>query len=312
MKGRYYFAKRTRDDVQRGIDYFQQATILDPHFALAYARMAEAYNQLPSYPYRSPGESFPRAIAAAKRALEIDPALAEAHTALANSLAVYEWNWNEAEREFKRALDLDPNSAAAHFRYGQLYLTPMGRPDEAIAEVKRALELEPLDLTMGAVLSGVYVAARQYDQAVDQAQRTLDLEPTFPLGRWMLGQAYISKGMYGEASGLSDKSLQNDPTNQSMLRNAGYVFARTGRRAEAEDIIRRFKEIARTQYVMSSYVASIYAALGDKDKAFAELDKAAAEHDWNLHRLNVDPFIDPLRDDPRFAALVKKVGLERR
>jgi len=264
---------------------------------------------MPVYPYLSPKEAIPQAKAAAQRALEIDPALAEAHTALANSLADFDWNWVEAEREFKRALALNPNDSGTHWRYGMYYLMPVGRSDEAIAEVKRALELEPLDLTAGSVLSWAYFAARQYDRALDQAQKIFELEANFPLGRRMLSQAYSSKGMYAEAIALNEKSLQTDPTNQLFLRFAGYAYAKSGRRREAEEMIKRFKDIAKTRYVMSYYVASIYAALGDKDKAFAELENSFAEHDWELHRLKVDPLMDPLRDDPRFKWMLKRMNL---
>jgi TolB-like protein/Flp pilus assembly protein TadD len=309
LKGRYHFAKRTRDDILKAIDYFQQAIKLDPNFALAYARIAEAYNQMPAYPYLSPKEGFPQAKAAARRALEIDQTLAEAHTALANSLAVYDWNWAEAEREFKRALELDPNSAATHFRYGQAYLIALGRSDEAIAEMKRALEIEPLDLNMSLNLAWGYMFARQYDQALDQAQKAYDLEPNYVLGRYVLGQVYIANGMYTEAITLSEKSPQADSTIQFALQDAGYSYAKSGRRREAEEIIKRFKDIAKTRYVMSYWVASIYAALGDKDNAFAELEKAFAERDWSLHRLKVDPFMDPIRNDPRFKEMLKRLNL---
>jgi len=125
----------------------------------------------------------------------------------------------------------------------------------------------------------------------------------------MLSQAYSSKGMYGEAIALSEKSLQTDPTNQVFLRLAGYAYAKSGRRREAEEVIKKFKEIAKTQYVMSYRVASIYVVLGDKDKAFAELEAAFAERDWELHRLKIDPFMDPLRDDPRYKDLIRRMGL---
>ncbi|MEK6325194.1 MAG: protein kinase [Acidobacteriota bacterium] len=309
LKGRYHYAKRTKDDVLKSIDYYQQAIKLDPNFALAYARIADSYNAMPVYPYLSPKEAIPQAKAAAIRALEIDPTLAEAHTAFANSLADLDWNWVEAEREFKRALELNPNDSGTHWRYGMYYLMPLGRTDEAIAEIKRGLELEPLDLTAGSVLSWAYFAARQYDQALDQAQKIFDLEPNFPLGRWTLSQAYICKGMYTEAIALNEQSLQTDPMNQVFLRFAGYAYAKSGRRHEAEEMIIRFKDIAKTQYVMSYRVANIYAALGDRDKAFAELEKAFAERDWELHRLKVDPLMDPLRDDPRFKEMLKRLNL---
>jgi serine/threonine protein kinase/Tfp pilus assembly protein PilF len=311
LKGCYHLAKKTKDDILKGIEYFQQAIKLDPNYALAYAGIADSYNATIVYPYLSPKEAIPQAKAAAQRALEIDPTLAEAHTALANSLAAFDWNWVEAEREFKRALELNPNDSGTHWRYGMYYLMPLGRSDEAIAEVKRAQELEPLDLTMGSVLSWAYMSARQYDRALDQAQKIFDLEPNFPLGRWILSQAYISKGMYADAIALNEKSLQTDPTNQVFLRFAGYAYTKSGRRREAEEVIKKFKDIAKTQYVMSYWIASIYAALGDKDKAFVELEKAFEERDWEFHRLKVDPFMDPLRDDPRFADLLKKVGLEK-
>jgi len=150
LKGRYHFGRRTRDDVNKAVESYQQAIRLDPNFALAYARIAEVYNQMPAYPYLSPKEAFPQAKSAATRALELDPNLSEAHTALANTLAFYDWNWPEAEREFKRAIELDQNSATAHFRYGQLYLAPNGFLHEAIGEMGRGLELEPLDVNMGA------------------------------------------------------------------------------------------------------------------------------------------------------------------
>ena len=309
LKGRYHFAKRTRDDILRGIGYFKQAISLDPNYALAHAAIADSYNAMPPYAYLSPKEANPQAKAAATRALEIDPTLAEAHTALANSLAVYDWNWVEAEREFKRALELNPNDSGTHWRYGMFYLMPMGRLDEAIAELKRALEQEPLSLNHGANLSGAYFYARQYDRALDQAKTTYGLEPNFVLGRWALSQAYIVNGMYEDAIALSEKALQTDPTNQAFLRFAGYANAKSGRRREAEEVIKKFKDIAKAQYVMSSRVAVIHVALGQKEKAFAELEESFADRDWELHRLKIDPFMDPLRADPRFKDLVRRMNL---
>jgi TolB-like protein/Tfp pilus assembly protein PilF len=309
LKGRYHFAKRTKEDILKGLDYYQQAIKLDPNYALAYAGIADSYNAMTAYPYLSPTEAIPQAKAAAKRALEIDPTLAEAHTALANSLAVYDWNWVEAEREFKRALELNPNDAGTHWRYGMFYLMPLGRSDNAIAEGKRAVELEPLNLNHGANLSGVYFYARQNERALAQAKQVFDLDPNFIVGRWALGQAYIAKGMHEEAIALYEQSLQTDPTNQGFLRFAGYAYAKSGRRHEAEEIINRFRDLAKTQYVMFYRIAHIYAALGDKDKAFGELEKAFENRDWELHRLKVDPLMDPLRDDRRFKEMLKRLNL---
>jgi serine/threonine protein kinase/Tfp pilus assembly protein PilF len=309
LRGRYSFAKRTKDEMLRAIEYFRQAIKLDPKFALAYARISETYGSMPAYPYLSPKEAFPQAKAAAQQALEIDPTLAEAHTFLAYSLVIYDWNWVEGERSFKRAIDLDPNNSAAHFRYGQVYLAPLGRVDEAVAEIKRGLELEPLDVNMGATLAWIDFVAGQNDKALEQAKKTYDLEPNHPIGRWMLSQAYILKGMYGEAISLDEQWLQTDPTNQFALRDAGIAYAKAGRRDKAEEMITRFQEIAKTQYVPTCRIASIYGALGDKDKAFEELQKAFEARDWELYRSNVDPYFSSLRDDPRFKEMPKRLNL---
>src|SRR5215471_2285479 len=309
MKGRYFFAKRTKDGIEQSINYYQQAIALDPNFALAYARIAEVYNQIPSYPYASPNDAIPKAKAAAQQALRIDPTLAEAHTALANSLAVYDWNADEAEREFKRAIELDPNSSDAHFRYGQLYLTPRGRFDEAIAEIKRAVDAEPLDIVMGAILSSTYLTAGQDQKALEQGTKVYELDPTHTFGRWNLSMIYIGQGRYAEAIALCEKSFQDDPTNQRILWNAGYAFAKLGRRDKAEEIINRFKDLSKTEYIPHCRIASIYGALGDKDKAFAELEQAFAARDWDLIHLSRNPLFADLRGEPRAKEMLKRLNL---
>lgn len=309
LKGRYSFAKRTKDDMLRAIEYFRQAIKLDPKFALAYARISEIYGSMPAYPYFSPKEAFPQAKAAAQQALEIDPTLAEAHTFLAYSLVIYDWNWVEAERSFKRAIELDPNNSAAHFRYGQVYLAPTGRVDEALAEIKRGLDLEPLDINMGATLSWAYFVVGQDDKALEQAKKTYDLDPGHPISRWILSQAYTNKGMYLEAISVSEQWLQTDPTNQFALRDAGIAYAKAGRRDKAEEMIGRFRDIAKTQYVPTCRLAAIYGALSEKDKAFEELNKAFEARDWELFRMNADTYWHPLRDDPRFKEMVKRLNL---
>ncbi len=309
LRGRHHLAKRTKDDILKGIAYFQQAIKLDPNFALAYARISDSYMSMPAYPYMPPKEAFPQAKAAALRAVEIDPGLAEGHTFLAMTLAIADWNWAEAEREFMRGIELDPNNAATHFRYGQIYLADMGRVDEAIVKVKHALEIEPLDLNMGANLAWLYLFARKNDLALEQARKVYEMEPTFPVGRWMLGETYALSGMYDESIAINEQTLKIDPTTQFALRNIGYAYAKSGRRREAEDILQRYKDLRKTQYVLSYRIASLYAALGDKDQAFAELDRAYEERDWQLQRIKVDPFLDTLRDDPRFKAILRRMNL---
>jgi tetratricopeptide (TPR) repeat protein len=293
----------------RSIEYYRQAINLDPNFALAYARIAEAYGSMPAYPYISPREAFPEAKAAAQRALEIDPTLAEAHTFLAYSLVIYDWNWTEAERSFKRAIELDPNNSSAHFRYGQIFLIPTGRLDEGLAEIKRGHDLEPLDMNMGTTLAWAYFITGQKDRALEQARKSYDQEPSHPLGKWILCQLYTESGMYAEATAIAEQWLQGDPTNQFAIRDGGMAYAKAGRRDKAEEMITKFRELAKTQYVPTCRIAAIYGALGEKDKAFAELDKSFEARDWELFRFNQDTYWNSLRDDPRFATFVKRLNL---
>src|SRR6266403_2882550 len=311
LKGLFHFANRTKEDVQKAIGYFQQATRLDPSFALAYVGISQSDSLMPSYSYLSPKEAFPQAKVAAQKALAIDPSLADAHGALATIFAAYDWNWVEAEREFKRAIELNPNVADIHYRYGLIYLIPAGRMDEAIREIKRALELEPLSIAMNANLAGAYMYARQNDRALEQARKTYDLEPNHITARVWLANVYESLGMYNEAIALSEQSLKNHMSDQYFLLYSGYAYAKTGRRDKAEDAIKKLRDLEKTEPVDSYTFAMLYVGLGDKDKAIIELEKSFNERGYYVPLLSVDPLMDPLRDDPRFAALIKRVGLPK-
>jgi len=306
LKGRFHFAKRTKEDLNKSIEIFEQAVKLDPKFALAYVGMAESWTVIPSFPYAAPSEVMPKAKAAVAKALELDPDLPEAHTVSAMIAATYDWDWAKAEREFKRALELDPNLSLTHYRYAWTYLSPMGRHDEAISEMKIAMEKEPLYLIQGANFAGVYMYARRFDEAIDQAKKTHDLDPNFAVATSWLCHTYNTKGMYSDALAIAEKSLDSDAP---LLPDAGYAYAKTGQREKALQIIERWKEGEKRKYVMNYWVAVTYAALGDKDNAFAELEKAYQAHDWFLQRLKVDPFIDILRDDPRYKNLLKRMNL---
>ncbi|MGQ0762505.1 MAG: TPR end-of-group domain-containing protein [Acidobacteriota bacterium] len=306
LKGRFHLAKRTKGDILRSIELFREAIKLDPNFALAYVGVADSFAVMPGYPYMSPAEAMPQAKAAVTKALELDPELPEAHTVAGNIASSYDWNWAEAERSFKRALELDPNLAIAHYRYGLNYLSLMGRHDEAIAEMKRVMELEPLSLIQGANYAGVLMYARQFDAALEQARKTYELDTSHVGVRIWMCHTLNAKGMYAESLSISEKSMQGD---FPISGPAGYAYAKSGQRQKADAVIARLKEVEKTRYVMNYWIAIIYAALGDKDAAFAELEKAYQRRDWFLQRLKIDPFMDSLRDDPRFKDLLKRMNL---
>src|SRR5258708_17988121 len=223
---------------------------------------------MPSFAYLSPTEAFPQPKAAAQKALEIDPLLADAHGALATTFAAYDWNWVEAEREFKRAIELNPNVADIHYRYGLIYLIPAGRTDEAIREIKRALELEPFSIAMNANLAGAYMYARQNDLALEQARKTFDLEPNHITARVWLANVYESLGMYNEAIALSEESIKGHLSDQYFLFYAGYAYAKTGRREKAEDAIKKLRDLEKTEPVDSSDFFVLYVGLDDQYKTF--------------------------------------------
>jgi TolB-like protein/Tfp pilus assembly protein PilF len=307
LKGRYHWSRRTKNDMDTAIDSYKKAIELDPNFALAYAATAEVYNSMGKQ-FVPSKDCIPLAKAAATRALEIDPMLAQAHSALADSLATYDWNWAESESHFKKALELDPNVSYTHLAYGISYLAAMGRRDEMVKESERAVELEPLDMLSKFVLVSIYSYDRESDKALTQARSAFDLDPNFPLGRALLGFALIENGKYDEAiSALGQVSPASPSISVVALAHA---YAKQGKRAETEQQISSLRTLANTRYIRPYFFASIYATLGDKDSAFAELEKSFAERDCYLGRITVDPFMDPLRDDPRFKSLMKRMNLE--
>jgi tetratricopeptide (TPR) repeat protein len=264
---------------------------------------------MPNYPYASPMEAFPKAKAAAEKAIALDPTLSEAHAALGNTLTSLDRNWPEAEREFKRAIELDPKSATAHYRYGAEYLHSMGRTREALAEVEKAMEIEPLDTHMVTNLARFYLYDRQFGRGLEQARRAYETDPSFVIARLVYGLTLNANGSFAEAIVLSEKALQDDPNNQHMLVVAGYAYGRSGRLADAERVITRFREISKTQYVIPCFVAAVFGSMGEKDKAFAELEKSIEQRDSWFRWAKVDPMFEPLRDDPRYKDVLKRMGL---
>src|SRR5688572_21823691 len=310
LKGRYHWSRRTKEDIVKAIDHYKKAIELDPNFALAYAATAESYNSMGKNPDAPPKDCIPLAKQAATRALEIDPNLAQAHSALADSLALYDWDWAASERHFKKALELDPNISYTYVAYGGSYLYAAGKADEAVAALERAVALEPLAMIDNCILTTTYIYARKYDKALVQGRNTYELDSRFPFAAHWLGFALIANEKYDEAIALAQRVSPDAPFAWLSSVVLGQAFAKQGKRSEAEEQISRLRELSKTRYIRPYYLALIYVALGDKEKAFAELERSFSERDCYLGRLSVDPFMDPLRDDPRFDDLLKRMNLK--
>ncbi len=306
LKGRYFWEKRTEDSLKKSIDYFNQAIEKDPAYGRAYAGLAEAYSVLSSWGVMPPKESYPKARAAAAKALEIDDSLVEAHACL-GLLTSYDWAWSAAEREFKRAIELNPNYATAHHWYGML-LASLGRSDEAIAELHRAKELDPLSRIIQANNARISLYARQYDRALEEARKTIEQFPDYFNGPLMLGRAHEAKGMLEQAirEYREAVNLGGGPLALSAL---GGAYALSGRRVEAQTTLEELKSLATRRYVPPYYIATIYQDLGEKDRAFEWLEKAYADGSWDLVFLKVNPVWDPVRSDPRLADLLRRLKL---
>jgi serine/threonine protein kinase/Flp pilus assembly protein TadD len=308
LKGRYFWNKRTEKDMRKSLEYFQQAIEKDPNYALAYAGLADSYNMLARFDALPSKEGFPRGKAAALKALGIDGTLAEAHTSLAHARLFYDWDWSGAERELKRAIELNPNNTSAHQWYTS-YLSAMGRHDEAIARAKRAQELDPLSLVINTMVGRTFYFARQYDQAIEQFRKTLELDPNFALAQHFLGQAYEQKGMYDEAFAVFQKGITLSGGRSQMVAFLGHAYAVSGKRGEALKTLDELKELSKRRYVGPYNVALVYAGLGEKDQAFEWLQKGYEERSSELLWLAVIPGFDSLRSDPRFADLLRRMGL---
>jgi serine/threonine protein kinase len=312
LKGRYRANQATEAGLRKGIEYFQQAIDQDPGYALAYAGLADTYSALGGgYIYLPPTDTFPKAKAAALKALQLDDTLAEAHAALAYA-EFFDWDWPSAEREFKRAIELNPNSALSHDRYAECLKTRL-RFNESVAEAKRAQELDPLSPEIVYQLGNVYLMARRYDESIAEFQKALDLDPNLPVVRASLAWAYAVKRMYPQALAEYDKIADQDKAvaaeNQFVAGGLGWVYAVSGRRADALKIAKEFRDLSSHAYVDFYFSAVIYAGLGDKDEAFRLLEKGYEEHSAGMAYLAVDPFWDSVRSDPRHADLLRRIGL---
>ncbi len=312
LKGRYHANQTTAAELKKSIEYFRQAIDKDPSYAPAYAGMADAYSALGgAWMYLPPSESFPKAKAAAQKAVELDDTLAEAHVALGYA-AYFDWDWPSAEREFKRAIELNPNSALSHRRYGECLKTRL-RFNESIEEALRAQELDPLSPDIVSEVGNVHFITGEYDEAIAQFQKALDLNPNIPVMRGMLASAYALKRMYPQALAEYDKISDQDKVtaaeNQFVAGMLGWVYAVSGRRTAALKIAQEFKDLSVHAYVDFYWSAVIYAGLGDKDEAFRLLQKGYEQHSVGILYLGADPFWKGMLSDPRYADLLRRVGL---
>jgi TolB-like protein/Tfp pilus assembly protein PilF len=307
LKGRFFWNKRTGENLKKAADYFNEAIGADPKYALAYVGLADAYVLMPFYSGGAPQDCYPKAKAAAKKALELDDALAEAHTSLAYVLHVYDLDFDGSTREFERAIELNPNYATAHHWYGIELLGSLGRVDEAIREMKRALELDPLSLPINGALGRIYYFARRYDEAIEQLRKTSEMDPGFYYAHWNLGSALVAKGAIDAAIEEYQKArtLNDDPFVLGLL---GHAYASSGNKTEAMKILDELAALSKQRYVSAYSFALVYLGLGDKEETLRWLEKSYQDRAGNdLAYIRVEPFLDSLRGDPRFEALVQKI-----
>ena len=318
LRGRYHWNKKTPDGFNTGIKYFQQAIAVDPNYAPAYAGMAALYNNLANYNFAllPPRDAWAKAKAAARKALEIDDTLAAAHTSLALVAYQWEWDWSTAEQEFKRALELDPGSSSTYepspsstYHWYSHYLMTMRRTEESFRAGRRALELDPVDLANNAHQGWHYVWTREYDLAIEPLQKAIEMDRTFPIGQWYLGMAYEQQGAFEDAIAQFQNCVRLTGGRPSMTALLGHAYAAANRRSEALGILEQLGASSKERYVPSYPIAVIHAALGHKDEAFAWLERAYDERDSWMDYLGLDPRLDGLRSDPRFAGLLGRMNL---
>ncbi|HEV2130010.1 MAG TPA: tetratricopeptide repeat protein, partial [Longimicrobiaceae bacterium] len=307
LKGRHFWNRRTGEGLRTAVEYFTRAIEVDPGYALAHAGLADAYAILLDYGILPPEQALPELKAAARRALELDAALAEAHTSLALAHQ-FEWEWAAAEREFRRALTLNPSYAVAHHRFA-LFLTSMDRPEESLAEIRRALELEPLSLIILTTVGWVHYYARHYEKAVEQCLHTLEMDPNFMNAHIALGLACGQLGRYEEAIAAHQQALRIAGEVASTQALMGYMYGASGERGQAQEMFERLRERASRQYTSPYYLAISALGSGDAEEAFSWLERAYREHAAHLVYLRVDPLFDSLRTDSRLDHLLARLGM---
>ncbi|MBA2733565.1 MAG: tetratricopeptide repeat protein [Acidobacteria bacterium] len=308
LKGRFYWNRRTAENIKKAIEQFRAATEKDPNYALAYVGLADSYIALGNYADASTNETLPQAKAYAMRAVELDDSLAEVHTSLGN-INVHSWNWAEAEREYKRAIELNPNYPTAHQWYS-LWLTFNGRLDEALTEIKHAYDLDPLSPIINANLARTYLLKGELDTAAEQCRKFIEFDPAQPQAYLILAFIRQKQLRHSEAIAEAEKAVELSQRASDKLAALGYFYAAAGKRAQALEILRELKEKYDSRKSKAAYIAWVYAGLGDNDEAFAWLEKGVRDRDGFLAQyVTLFTALDSLRSDPRYAELLRRIGL---
>jgi TolB-like protein/Tfp pilus assembly protein PilF len=306
LRGRHSWNKRTEEGMRRSISYYETAIQEHPDYAMAHAGIADSYVMLACRGMVPAKETFQKAKAAARKALELDGALGEAHGSLAH-VRLHDWDWEGLESDFERAIQLDPSQAIVHYWYGE-YLMSMGRPEEAIAVTQRAYQLDPLSPVIGASLAMILFLARRYDQAVEVLKRAIEIHPDHFLLHLRMGLLLIQERQYSQAIAELKKALGLANRSTETQAALALVYAAAGETKSAAKITRELEKSQAQRYVLPYNIAKIYAAGRNTERAFAWLEKAYAEGNPDLIELNSEPVFDGLRDDPRFSALMRRVG----
>jgi serine/threonine protein kinase/tetratricopeptide (TPR) repeat protein len=311
LKGRFYWNKRTAEDLQKAVDYFNQAIAKDPGYALAYAGLASVYAVFSDYSDLPAKDFISKTEMAARKALEFDATLAEPHAALGMIKNNYQWDWEGAEKEFKQAIKLDPKNPTAHHWYSNC-LECQGKLEEALIEGKQAQELDPLSSIININVADDLYMMQHNDLAVEELNKAIELDPSFPGLHEQLGRVYAQQGKFDEAIIELQKVRKIvGEKNTFSLGCIGNVYARAGKKVEATKILNELLELSKQGYALAVEIAGVYCGLGDKGKAFEWLEKGYEEHNSNLQYLKVDHEWDNLHSDPRYNALLKKIGLDK-
>jgi tetratricopeptide (TPR) repeat protein len=310
LQGRYHLNQRTEEGLRRALDFFEKALVEDAEYALAHSGLADAYGLLAHYGVVGPAEVWTRAASSAATAVMLDAASAEAHTSLAHVKSTQDWDWHGAEREFQRAIALNPRYATARHWYAMSCLVPLGRLDEALDEISAAQSIDPVSSIVARDLAVVHFHRRDFETALEQCDHTIELNPHFAPAYWMLGVIQEQRRDFDESAAAFQRAVHLSPQTPRMHGALGRTFALSGRRKQALEVLRKLESYATERYVSPLEFAWIHVALGDLDVGFTWLAKACEDRAFDLTSVKVDPRYDALRDDRRFAAIRRRLGVD--